>query len=157
MCCTTWPTPRRDSAGWCGLLAPKGSILLYLYSRPSTAGVRSTALSAASAALRKLTVRLPHPVLKAISGPIAACLYLGVVLPGRIGDRYGIEALAGLPMNLYRDKPLRGLTLDTFDRLSAPVEHRYVWADLEPWFHRAGLVVDAAREETGWFVLAHRP
>jgi hypothetical protein len=47
--------------------------------------------------------------------------------------------------------------LDTFDRLSAPVEHRYVWEDLEPWFRSAGLVVDAHREETGWFILAHRP
>jgi hypothetical protein len=47
--------------------------------------------------------------------------------------------------------------LDTFDRLSAPVEYRYVWSDLQPWFDRTGLVVDAARDETGWFVLAHRP
>jgi hypothetical protein len=53
--------------------------------------------------------------------------------------------------------PFRSLVLDTFDRLSAPVEHRYVWEDLAPWFEEAGLVVDAARDETGWFVLAHRP
>jgi hypothetical protein len=59
-------------------------------------------------------------------------------------------------MSTYRDKPFRSLVLDTFDRLSAPVEHRYVWAELEPWFAEAGLVVDAARDETGWFVLAHR-
>ncbi len=60
-------------------------------------------------------------------------------------------------MGAYRGKPLRSLTLDTFDRLSAPVEHRYVWADLAPWFSQAGLVVDAVRDETGWFILAHRP
>jgi hypothetical protein len=100
---------------------------------------------------------LPHPVLKALCWPIAASLYAGVVLPGRFGARRGIKALADLPMDLYRDKPLRGLVLDTFDRLSAPVEFRYVWSDLEPWFDRAGLVVDAARDDTGWFVLAHRP
>jgi hypothetical protein len=41
--------------------------------------------------------------------------------------------------------------------LSAPVENRYVWNDLKPWFQRAGLVVDAARDEAGWFVLAHLP
>jgi hypothetical protein len=60
-------------------------------------------------------------------------------------------------MDTYRDKPFRSLVLDTFDRLSAPVEFRYVWKDLEPWFEATGLEVDAARDETGWFVLAHRP
>jgi len=60
-------------------------------------------------------------------------------------------------MDAYRGKPLRSLVLDTFDRLSAPVEHRYVWSELAPWFEGAGLTVDAARDETGWFVLAHRP
>ena len=137
-------------------LAPGGRVLLYLYSRPSTFGLRAMALSSA-AALRKLTVRLPHRVLKVVSAPIAAILYYGVVMPGRYGEQHGVGSLAGLPMDAYRGKPLRSLVLDTFDRLSAPVEHRYVWKELAPWFSGAGLVVDAARDETGWFVLAHRP
>jgi hypothetical protein len=53
--------------------------------------------------------------------------------------------------------PIRSLWLDTFDRLSAPIEHRYVWEDLRPWYAHRGLVVDAMREESGLFVLAHRP
>jgi SAM-dependent methyltransferase len=137
-------------------LAPKGQILLYLYSRPSRIGARSIALTLASA-LRRVTVRLPHRVLKALSTPIAAALYAGVVVPGRWGHDRGVVALARLPMDTYRDKPFRSLVLDTFDRLSAPVEFRYVWKDLQRWFSDAGLVVDAARDETGWFVLAHRP
>jgi SAM-dependent methyltransferase len=137
-------------------LAPGGRILVYLYSRPDRVGVRSVAIRAA-AALRVATVRLPHRVLKALSAPIAALLYGAVVLPGAFGDRRGIGALAALPMSAYRGKSLHSLILDTFDRLSAPVEHRYVWSELAPWFGRAGLVVDAARDETGWFVLAHRP
>jgi hypothetical protein len=32
-----------------------------------------------------------------------------------------------------------------------------VWSELQAWFDDTGLVVDAYREETGWFVLAHRP
>jgi SAM-dependent methyltransferase len=137
-------------------LAPQGRILLYLYSRPPGAGLRSVALRAA-AALRTVTVRLPHRALKAISTPIAVALYYGVVVPGQYGERMDIGVLGGLPMDAYRGKPLRSLVLDTFDRLSAPVEHRYVWSDLAPWFHEAGMVVDAARDETGWFILAHRP
>ena len=137
-------------------LAPGGSILVYLYSRPPTPGLRATGLRLA-AALRTVTVRLPHRVLKVLSAPIAAALYYGVVVPGEIGDRRKVSALSKLPMYAYRGSPLRSLVLDTFDRLSAPVEHRYVWSELAPWFDDAGLVVDAARDETGWFVLAHRP
>ena len=137
-------------------LAPKGQILLYLYSRPDTPGIRSVALRCA-AVLRKLTTRMSHPALKSLSTPIAAFLWGAVVVPGEWGDRHGIAALAGLPMDAYRGKPFRSLVLDTFDRLSAPVENRYVWSDLQPWFDRTGLVVDASRDETGWFVLAHRP
>ena len=138
------------------LLAPKGQILLYLYSRPPQAGVRSAALRAATA-VRKVTVRLPHKTLKTLSTPIAAVLYAAFVLPGRWGQRRGIRALADLPMDTYRDKPFRSLVLDTFDRLSAPVEFRYIWKELAPWFADTGLEVDAARDETGWFILAHRP
>jgi SAM-dependent methyltransferase len=137
-------------------LAPGGRMLLYLYSRPPTLGIRALALQLASA-LRAVTVRIPHRVLKVASAPIAALLWCGVVAPGAYGERNGIKALSGLPMDAYRGMPFRSLVLDTFDRLSAPIEHRYVWEDLAPWFEEAGLVVDAARDETGWFVLAHRP
>ena len=62
-------------------LAPGGRVLLYLYSRPPQAGLRATALAAA-AALRRLTTRMPHRVLRVLTTPIAATLYLGVVAPG---------------------------------------------------------------------------
>ena len=148
--------PRAGFQRLLSYLAPGGRILVYLYSRPTDAGLRAAGLRLA-AALRKVTVRLPHRVLKVLSAPISALLYYGLVVPGEIGERYKLSALAGLPMHAYRGQPLRSLFLDTFDRLSAPVEHRYVWSELAPWFDEAGLVVDAAREETGWFVLAHRP
>jgi len=148
--------PRQGFGSLVRLLGPGGRILVYLYSRPPGLGARRLALSAA-AALRALTVRMPHRVLRALSAPIAALLYVGVVRLGAFGQRAGIARLAGLPMAGYRGKPLRSLVLDTFDRLSAPVEHRYLWEELAPWFDEEGLVVDAARDEGGWFVLAHRP
>ncbi len=102
-------------------------------------------------------MRIPHKYLKPLSTPVAALLYAGVVYPGEWGERHGAARLAALPMNAYRRKPFRSLVLDTFDRLSAPVEYRYVWSELQEWFDKTGLVVDSAREETGWFVTAHRP
>ncbi|HLM96372.1 MAG TPA: class I SAM-dependent methyltransferase [Acidimicrobiales bacterium] len=148
--------PRGGFRALVRLLAPEGRILVYLYSRPSEFGARRLALSAA-AAFRSLTVRTPHRLLRLLSVPVAALLYLGVVRFGAFGQRAGIGPLARLPMASYRGKPFRSLLLDTFDRLSAPVEHRYLWEELAPWFEEEGLEVDAAREEAGWFVLAHRP
>jgi SAM-dependent methyltransferase len=139
-----------------GLLAPGGVMTLYLYSRPERRGPRGIGLAAA-AWLRRYTVRMPHPALRALCYPLAALLWIGVVLPGKLGDVAHVEKLSSLPMATYRGKPARTLVLDSFDRLSAPVEHRYVWADLAPWFEEAGLVVDAYRDESGWFVVAHRP
>jgi SAM-dependent methyltransferase len=138
------------------LLAPGGVLSLYLYSRPERAGARGFGLAAA-AALRRLTVRLPHRVLRALCTPIAALLFVTVVAAGRFGDAHGIQRFSTLPMGTYRDKPFRSLVLDTFDRLSAPVEHRFIWAELAPWFSESGLVVDSARDDSGWFVVAHRP
>ncbi len=147
--------PREGFRALVRLLAPGGRILVYLYSRPATFGARRVALAAARL-LRAATVRVPHRVLRILSAPVAASLYVGVVRLGALGARAGIGPLERLPMAGYRGKPFRSLLLDTFDRLSAPVEHRYVWSELEPWFAEEGLVVDAARDEAGWFVLAHR-
>ena len=147
--------PRRGFRSLVRLLAPEGRILVYLYSRPAGFGARRLALWIA-ALFRSVTVRTPHRLLRLLSVPVAALLYLGVVELGAWGQRAGIDPLARLPMASYRGKPFRSLLLDTFDRLSAPVEHRYLWEELAPWFDEEGLVVDAAREEAGWFVLAHR-
>jgi SAM-dependent methyltransferase len=138
------------------VLAPGGRILLYLYSRPERGGARRIGLRAASI-LRKATVRIPHRPLRGLSLPLAAVLYAGVVLPGRLGERRGVGALAKLPLDTYRGRSWRSLWLDTFDRLSAPVEFRYVWSELQPWFDDAGLEVETVRDEAGFFILARRP
>jgi SAM-dependent methyltransferase len=138
------------------LLAPGGVLSLYLYSRPRRAGARQFGLAGA-AALRRLTVRLPHRTLRTLSTPIAALLFVTVVAAGRMGDALRVRRLSALPMSTYRDKPFRSLVLDTFDRLSAPIEFRFTWADLAPWFAESGLVVDSARDDSGWFIVAHRP
>jgi len=145
--------PREGFRRLRALLAPGGTMLIYVYSRPSTLGTRGAALWAARW-LRRATVRMPHRALRVVSVAVAAVLYGGVVRVGAAGDRHGWHRLAALPMAGYRGKSFRSLELDTFDRLSAPVEHRYVWSELAPWFEECGLEVEAAREEAGWFVVA---
>jgi len=97
---------------------------------------------------------MPHPALRAVSVPISAVLYAGVVVPGRVGANRGISTLANLPLDTYRGRSWRSLWLDTFDRLSAPLEHRYVWSELQPWFDKGGLRVETVRDEAGFFILA---
>ena len=149
--------PRGGFRALVRLLAPEGRILVYLYSRPSEFGARRLALSAA-AVFRALTVRSTAPPAQAPQRARGgACCTWASSNSAPSAERAGIGPLARLPMASYRGKPFRSLFLDTFDRLSAPVEHRYLWEELAPWFEEEGLVVDAAREEAGWFVLAHRP
>ncbi len=148
--------PRQGFRALTRVLAPQGILLLYLYSRPDTPGLRATGLNAA-AALRKITTRLPYPPLRVLCAPLAAVLYATVVVPGHVGAQRHIKTLARLPLTAYRGRPLRSLWLDTFDRLSAPVEYRYIWRDIEPWFADEGLTVRAVRDEAGLFVVAQRP
>jgi SAM-dependent methyltransferase len=147
--------PRAGFERVAGLVEPGGVLLVYLYSRPSRPGLRAGALAAA-ALFRRCTVRMPHRLLRAVSAPVALLLYLGFVVPGQHGRRR-LRALASLPLAFYRGKPLRSLWLDTFDRLGAPIEHRYLWRDVEPWFTAAGLTVQSVREESGLFIVARRP
>ena len=149
------PDPEAGFRALVGLLAEGGLLLLYIYSRPEQTGVRSFGLEVASR-LRKASVAIPHPVLRRLSAPVAAALYVGVVLPGDLGARLGISRLAGLPLHTYRRKPLRSLWLDTFDRLSAPLERRYVWSELEPWFAAAGMKVETVREDAGLYIVARK-
>ena len=151
--------PRAGFDALVRLVAPQGWFLLYVYSRPTGRGIRSLGLAGA-ASLRRLTIRLPHRVLRGISAPIAAVLYLSFVLPGALGTRLGSRRLSALPLGTYRGAPLRSLWLDTFDRLSAPVEHRYTADEIEEWFTDAGFEIAGVRDApdlAGLVVLGRRP
>lgn len=135
------------------LLAPGGFVLLYLYSRPDSSGLRATCLAAASQ-MRRLTTQIPHRLLRVLAAPTALLLYGVFVVPGAVGARLGISWLEKLPLHTYRNQPPRALWLDTFDRLSAPVEHRFVWSEIEPWFQETAMRVESVRESAGLFIVA---
>jgi SAM-dependent methyltransferase len=138
------------------LLAPGGVLFLYLYSRPSDHGVRWAGIELASL-FRGLTIAMDKRALRLLSAAVAAVLRATFVTPGTWGDNWGVAWLKKLPLAVYRRRSFRALWLDTFDRLSAPVEHRYVWSDLEPWFVAEGLTVESVRDEAGFFIVARRP
>lgn len=137
------------------LVAPGGILLLYLYSRAEGRGARALGLRAA-AALRRVTVRVPHPLLRPLCLPLAGLLYGAVVVPGALGDRRKLRRLSALPLAVYRGSPLRSLWLDTFDRLSAPIEHRYTWDEVRPWLGRGGFDVLSVRPWGGLVITARK-
>ena len=147
--------PRLGFAKLAALLAPSGRLLVYVYSRSEGIDARRIGLAIARG-MRSVTTRLPHPLLKVLSRPLAFLLYAVFVLPGAFGDKRRISWLAGLPLGSYRQRPVRSLWLDTFDRLSAPIENRYTWADIEPWFRDERLTVESVREDAGLIVLARK-
>jgi SAM-dependent methyltransferase len=134
------------------LLAPGGILLIYVYSRPTRLGARSIGLWIARG-MRRVTTRMPSRTIRAISWPLAFLLWATVVQAGA----HWRPNSTTLPLAAYHGKPMRVLWLDTFDRLSAPIEHRYTWADIQPWYQARGLVVDKVRHDSGLFVLAHKP
>jgi SAM-dependent methyltransferase len=134
------------------LLGPGGILLVYVYSRPAKLDARSIGLWVARQ-LRRLTTRMPSRAIRVISWPLAFFLWVTVVQAGARWRPYSND----LPLAAYYGKPMRALRLDTFDRLSAPIEHRYTWPDIRPWYEARGLVVDKVRHASGLFVLAHKP
>ena len=148
--------PRQAFDALVRLLAPGGRLLVFLYSRPPRGTLRAAVVDA-STTLRRLTLHLPGAVVQALSLLIAAALYVGLVLPGRLGEAFGIEPLAALPLRMYRRLVPWSLWHNVFDVLKAPLERRYVWAEVEPWYRAAGLEVERVREDDGLVILARRP
>lgn len=153
------PEPRVGLDALTRLLAPGGLILVYLYSRPEQRGLRSWSLQMATQ-LRRVTLTMPRIVLRPLCWPLAVALYGAFVVPGTIGQRLALPRLASIPLATYRGSPVRSLWLDTFDRLSAPLETRFTPPEAEAMFSECGLSVRSLRADprlAGIVVLAERP
>jgi SAM-dependent methyltransferase len=148
--------PREGFDALAKLLAPGGMLLVYLYSRPCHLCSRLIALSFAHWC-RRFSTGIPRPLLRGACWPVALLLWIFVVRLGAMFTRGRTHNGQQLPLGAYRGQPVRSLWLDTFDRLSAPIEHRYAWEEISSWYAETGLKVDALRDESGLFILAHRP
>lgn len=148
--------PRQGFRTVSALVKPGGWLLVYLYSRDPHLSVRSVGLTVADY-LRKASVRIPHPALRLLCYPLAVVLYVCVVIPGMVGDLLSSAALSRLPLNGYRRQRPRVLWLDTFDRLSAPIENRYTLPEVREWFTDAGFEIFKVDEQYGLMIVARRP
>lgn len=141
-----------------GFVKPGGRLRVYLYWQPERRWHR--AVLRAVNQVRKVTVRTPHRVLEALCYPLAAALWLGVVLPykglrkrGRLAQRIA----ESLPLKTYADYPFGVLVNDQFDRFSAPIERRYTREEVAEMLRLAGLEAIEVVPNAGWIAEGRRP
>lgn len=136
---------------------PGGLVHVYLYWEPPWRWHR--AILKAVTGVRCVTVRMPHRLLHGLCYPLAGVLLLGVVLPYRaLRNRQRLRGLAeAMPLKAYADYPFGVLVNDQFDRLSAPIEHRYTKAEVQEMLLDAGLEDARVVANNGWVGSARRP
>lgn len=152
------PDPEGGFRRLLSLVKPGGQVLVYLYWALEGEPRWKRGLLQAVGGVRKVTTRMPFPMLRAFSFTVALAAFITFVLPYKIASRTPLRAWAErLPLKTYAGFPFRCLYQDQFDRLSAPVENRYTRAEVEAWFQRAGLEDVAILGEVGWRARGRTP
>lgn len=146
------PDPEKGFCALLPLLREGGYLNIYLYwNLEGEPAWRHAALSAVTQ-IRRVTTRLPHPLLQKLSWLIAAGFHVAFVLPSRALERVpATRTLADrVPLGHYRKYSFRVLYTDQFDRFSAPIENRYSRAEVAGWLERAGLEDVVILGGAGW-------
>jgi SAM-dependent methyltransferase len=142
--------PGRALRSLARLVRPGGYIHIYVYWIPAHGWHRS--LLRLVTAVRRATTRMPRPLLRAVSYPIAAGLYGVFVLPYRLSRRvpWLERVAAGLPLKAYADYPFGVCVNDQYDRFSAPIEWRFTADEVEAMLRDAGFVDVVVLANNGW-------
>ncbi len=151
------PDPRRALSSLARLVRPGGHIHVYVYWVPPRRWHRS--LLRLVAAVRRVTTRMPRPLLRVLCYPIAAALFATFVLPYRATrDAPGLERVAGgFPLKAYADYPFRVCVNDQFDRFSAPLEWRFTAEEVKGMLIEAGFADVVVLDNNGWIGSGRRP
>jgi SAM-dependent methyltransferase len=144
----------RALAGLVRKLKPGGRLRIYLYWKRH--GWHGLALRAVTLS-RRVTTRLPLPVLRQLCRVLSVGLYGGVVLPYRLLLRLGVGRHASWPLFVYSRYPFNVLYNDQFDRFSAPIEKRYEPEDVRGLLTAAGLEQVQVRPCFGWLADGIKP
>jgi SAM-dependent methyltransferase len=119
---------------------PGGQVLLYLYYALDNRGPVYRGLFRAIDGLRRITSRLPRPVLVPFAAAVATAVYWPLARMSRTLDVLGAhEAADALPLAFYRERSLRVMINDSVDRFGTELERRYTREDLTRLADAAGL------------------
>jgi SAM-dependent methyltransferase len=150
------PDPRRALSSLARLIRPGGYIHIYVYWIPARGWHRFLLRLVAGA--RRVTTRMPWPLLRALCYPVAVALFAIFVLPYRISRRASLEQVAsGFPLKAYADYPFKVCVNDQFDRFSAPLEWRFTADEVERMLLDAGFIDVVVLANNGWIGSGRRP
>lgn len=152
------PDPEGAFRNLVRFVKPGGHVQVYLYWKPEGQPIKKMLLGAVNE-VRRVTTRLPHPLLHALCYPAAAAVYAGFVLPHKLLRRIpGARKVAErIPMKQYASYPFRVCVNDQFDRFSAPIENRYTRQQVIGWLERVGLKDIVVTANFGWCGSAQKP
>ncbi|HSL22709.1 MAG TPA: methyltransferase domain-containing protein [Vicinamibacterales bacterium] len=124
-----------------------GRLRLYVYWKRSG---WSGALLRIVSGVRRVTTRLPFPVLRLVCWILSLGLYAGLVLSYRALLALGVNVPRDWPLFVYTKYPFTVLYNDQFDRFSAPLEKRYTAEEAAALLRAAGLRDVRVRPMFGW-------
>jgi len=132
------PGPEAGFRSLVRMVKPGGSIFIWVYSKRRKWAIRILE------PIRKVTTRLPFPLLKIFCFFAAVIDYYLFIWPLRLlkQNKFLSRHLARFIFPracLYGHYPFQVNFADWFDRLSAPIRFYYDGKDMHNWFERAGL------------------
>jgi SAM-dependent methyltransferase len=137
---------------------PGADVLVYLYWSLNDEPRWKKHLLSLIAVVRRVTTRVPFPLLRTFSWCVAVGCEICFVVPYRVLRNTRWKTFAEtLPLKLYADFPFLLLYQDQFDRFSAPIENRYDREDVEGWLMRSGLENWDIMRGSGWRAMGRAP
>jgi SAM-dependent methyltransferase len=150
------PDPASTIRSLARYVKPGGFLQLYVYWLPQHRW--HGALLRAVSSIRTVTTRMPHPLVRALSYPVAATSYVFFVLPYRIMRRKPrlVRFAEALPLKTYADYPFGVCVNDQFDRFATPIEWRFRRDEIEQALACAGLDDIRVIAHHGWVATGRR-
>jgi len=129
--------PRAAFLSLVGRLRPGGRITLFVYKDFSDLPLKKLLLAPVTLA-RRISTKLPAPVLRVLAWCGAPAVFAALTLPARLLRALRLPHLAKhIPYGTFPG--IRGIAASLEDRFGAPYEHRFRISDLQEWAQAAGL------------------
>jgi SAM-dependent methyltransferase len=153
------PNPEAGFQHLVRCLRPGGTLHVYLYWALEDSPAWKRAMLALVSAFRCLTVRIPYALLEKLAWLMAVVGYFSFSLPYRYLSRWPTthSLVKNFPLQRYAKDGFRVCYNDQFDRLSAPLEHRFTRDQVLDLFARAGLVDVRIEPHFGWLACGRKP